>query len=89
MKVVIVGPNLRDQSQGAFHVHAQGCGDLRRNPNLREEPHDYVIEAETFEDVAEDVYADHMAENPDLSLDMCVADFHFAPCAELAHRVIA
>jgi hypothetical protein len=29
MNVRICGPNLYDQSKGDFHVHADGCGDLK------------------------------------------------------------
>lgn len=30
MDVRICGPNLNDQSKGTFHVHADGCPDLRK-----------------------------------------------------------
>jgi hypothetical protein len=30
MDVRVCGPNLRDQSQGTFHVHKDGCPDLRK-----------------------------------------------------------
>jgi hypothetical protein len=36
MKVTICGPNLRNQSKGAIHVHAEGCADLTKN--ARREP---------------------------------------------------
>lgn len=30
MQVVIIGPNLIDQSKGSFHVHKAGCADTKK-----------------------------------------------------------
>lgn len=81
-RVVIVGPNLRDQTKGSFHVHAEGCADLRRDPNVKHENQGWVIEADTVEDVAEAVYSDMMEESDSPASDY-VSDFHFAPCVTL------
>lgn len=32
--VTILGPNLRDQSKGSFHVHRAGCADLHKRQYL-------------------------------------------------------
>lgn len=80
MNVTIVGPNLRDQSQGQFHVHATGCGDLRQPKYDTGEP-PMVVDVESQEQVAEYVYADIIDENPDGGgPEAYVSEFHFAPC---------
>lgn len=86
-RVVIVGPNLRDQSRGDFHVHAEGCADLRRDRNVRYEDQSWVVEAEGSRDelmefVAEDIYCDIMAENGDEDASGYVELIHFAPCVK-------
>lgn len=89
-KVIIVGPNLIDQSKGQFVVHREGCADLKRGVGRAfhqiDLDHAMPIEAKTYEDVAEFIYSDHMDENEDLTLEACVADFHFLPCCGLTHR---
>jgi hypothetical protein len=80
LNVVVVGPNLRDQSKGQFHVHAEGCADLKRDPLLRHEDQSYIFPAASVREVAEDVYADIIAENEDEDIDAYIDDFHFAPC---------
>jgi hypothetical protein len=81
MRVTIIGPNLRDQSKGTFHVHAEGCADIarsaRRDPAFRD---GWTIEAASATEVSDAVYPpeDFGGESGDN-----VSDFHFAPCAKL------
>lgn len=81
--VTIVGPNLRDQSKGTFHVHAAGCADLRRSPNLKHEDQSWSIAATSREHIAGVVYEDHIAEAEDMTAADYLGDFHFAPCVTL------
>ncbi len=80
MLVTIIGPNLRDQSKGSFHVHAAGCADIvkmsRRDPEFA---HGWDMEASTREEVAGEVYAD-MIDESGATPESYVSDFHFAPC---------
>ena len=81
MRVTICGPNLRDQSKGTFHVHAEGCADLKRHAHREPEYRDgWTINAESREAVADEVYADIIDENPDSTAADYVSDFHFFPC---------
>jgi hypothetical protein len=86
MKVRIVGPNLRDQTKGTFHVHADGCADLTKYGPGRRFGGDLAGERETLLDAASEidvvefVYADQLAENPDVEAEEWISDFHFAPC---------
>jgi hypothetical protein len=74
-QVRIFGPNLRDQSKGSFHVHAETCADCDKY-KYSDGWHAVV---ETYEDVAEEVYSDQIAEG--LPLDAALQDIHFMPCA--------
>lgn len=62
--VVICGPNLRDQKKGQFHVHVEGCADLKRM--LRKEPaykEGWLLEdADSKQAVVEHIYEDQMRE---------------------------
>ena len=84
MQVVIIGPNLQDQSKGSFHVHAKGCADIRRDPKRYGYrlvgPH-MRVDAESCADVAEYVYEDMIAESGS-DADAYLDDFHFAPCVD-------
>lgn len=80
--VTIVGPNLRDQSKGTFHVHAAGCADLTRNRNLRGEQ-TMTINASSLEGIAANVYEDIIAENDGNTGADYLGEFHFAPCVTL------
>lgn len=78
MRVTICGPNLNDQSKGTFHVHAEGCADLKRG--VRREPeyaYGWTIDAETQITVCDDVYppSDFECESGEY-----VSEFHFFPC---------
>jgi hypothetical protein len=82
MTVRISGPNLRDQTKGSFHVHREGCADIKKaaksDPAFsKREAH--VLDVASAQDVAEFIYADQIAENGDSPLDY-LSDFHFAPC---------
>ena len=90
MRVTICGPNLRDQSKGTFHVHAEGCADLARG--ARREPeygNGWTVEAATAEDVVLDVYGPEAGDfefDPSDPADMAFykSDFHFFPCTGLS-----
>lgn len=82
MRVFIAGPNLRDQSKGSFHVHAEGCADIakmkRRDPAYRD---GYVIDAVDRIEVAEDVYDNGIMTAGETGRDY-LFDFHFFPCCD-------
>jgi len=89
MEVVIFGPNLRDQSKGTFHVHAKGCAHAKHyGPGKRfggDDFGDYVFEADTTEDVVEDIYGDQLNETPGDRAELINdwhSDFYFAPCVK-------
>jgi len=81
-KVTIVGPNLRDQSKGGFHVHAAGCADLKhygRNGKFGGEVDEYsTIDATSKKECVEFVYADHIDEG--MSYESGRDDLYFMPC---------
>lgn len=82
MRVTIIGPNLRDQSKGQLHVHAEGCADIRRM--ARREPeyqHGWTIEAKAQRDVVEATYDPGDFEwDPKEDYGMYRSEFHFFPC---------
>lgn len=80
MRVTICGPNLNDQSKGTFHVHAEGCADLRRN--ARREPeyrNGWSLDAADRVEVCDAVYDpdDFQCESGEN-----LFDFHFFPCCD-------
>ncbi len=80
MYVTICGPNLRDQSQGSFHVHAVGCADLLRR--ARHEPEYYnnwTIDAQSAIEVCDAIYppGDFGCEPGEY-----LSDIHFFPCCD-------
>jgi hypothetical protein len=79
-RIVVVGPNLRDQSKGTFHVHAEGCADLRRSPNLRHEDQSFVIDCDTLTQMCDAVYP---PEDFGCESGEYLYDFHVAPCVHL------
>lgn len=94
-RVTIIGPNLNKagQDKGQYHVHAEGCGDIARDPRgygyVSAEPH-WTIGAANLEAVVEDVYADIIAENEGDEhgwdeVQAYMNEFHFAPCVTLGH----
>lgn len=82
MQVVVIGPNLQDQSKGDFHVHEASCADVKRSP-LYQFP-DYKsdkenpIEVLDKATVGEYVYADFIPD--EMSVADAVADCYFFPC---------
>lgn len=87
-EVVILGPNLRDQSRGDFHVHASGCSHLRR-PEYRGISA-YPITIQERVDVAEFIYDDHLGDHgiqegtPEAKAfyEESLGDLYFLACAE-------
>jgi hypothetical protein len=82
MQVVIIGPNLIDQSQGSFHVHASGCADTRK-AEYRHHRDDVnrPEEVASVKELVELTYADQLAEDPDSTWEDMVMDFKIFPCA--------
>lgn len=85
-RLYVVGPNLRDQSKGSFHVHAVGCRDMirmgARDPEfLNATP----VEFKTLVEVAEYVYDNGIMAEDETGADY-LFDFHFAPCVKLPVR---
>lgn len=76
MKVTVIGPNLRDQSKGQFHVHAEGCRDIARQFSYVPKQDMWTIEATSQVDIAGNVYD---FEDDPASL---LSEFHFAPCTK-------
>ena len=92
MRVRVCGPNLRIQSKGTFHVHADGCADLTKYGPGRKYGGDTngefetTLVVETYRDVSEAIYADIIDEqDPEDGVDWAeayISDFHFAPCTK-------
>lgn len=80
MKVTIHGPNLRDQSKGAFHIHAADCADNVKEETRNGSEYPWTVEAETRRQVVEEVYGDQMSEGA--SYESCRGDLWFAPCLD-------
>jgi hypothetical protein len=84
----VVGPNLRDQSQGSFHVHAVGCRDMqrmaRRDPEFAAELRSCPdgVEFSTRIEVAEYIYDNGIMDEDETGADY-LHDFHFAPCVAI------
>lgn len=79
MKLKIFGANLRDQSKGAFVVHAADCADCKKLEKIGE---NFCVENhESAESVSRSIWADMINEG-----SMTVADglseIHFAPCCK-------
>lgn len=77
MRLIIVGPNLLDQSKGDYHVHADGCGHLSTDANIRYEDQSWTGDYSSRVEVADDVYppADF-----DCDSGAYVDTIYFAPC---------
>lgn len=88
MIVRVVGPNLNDQTRGTFHVHADGCADLKKyGPGRRFGGDEYgeretPLDVDTALEVVEEIYADQLDENPDVTAADWLDDFYFAPCVK-------
>lgn len=96
MKIQIFGPNLRDQSKGQFHVHAEGCGDCRHYGRTGKFGGDngWAIEASTQLGVSTEIHCDILsdygltpedADGEKMLLDW-MSDIWFAPCAALPEK---
>lgn len=83
MRVHIIGPNLRDQSKGDFHVHAEGCADVQRNPEYQVPDYDtdrkLVYDVTSQRDVSEFIYSDMIGEGS-MTWQDGVDTFHLSPC---------
>lgn len=96
MDVRVCGPNLRDQSKGTFHVHRDGCADLRKYGPQYSGPDakggdtngncELLIDNATVEDVVSVTYSDQLAESNGDWEDY-VSDFWFAPCCSDMHAI--
>jgi hypothetical protein len=76
--VIVLGPNLPDQSKGSFHVHAVGCADINRSPIYQSSEFwgdkQSPMDVNSVEEIAEAVY--DFEENP----TEYVSDFYVFPC---------
>jgi hypothetical protein len=86
MQVTIHGPNLHDQSQGTFHVHAAGCRDNQREVRMNGSENPWTLEVDSAQAVVEEVYADQMAEHEAgdkwSTWTPYLSDFAFYPCVK-------
>jgi hypothetical protein len=87
-RVTIIGPNLRDQSKGTFHVHAEGCADIKRMASREPEYLDgWTVSATSVKDVVTDVYdPDNFGWNEDDPQEVAdyASEFYFFPCCHLS-----
>lgn len=81
-KITVIGPNLPRGAKAEFHVHADGCADIRRGRITRDAA-SWVMAAETFEDVVDAVYP---PEDFDCEPGEYIGEFYFAPCVALVSR---
>lgn len=79
MKVTIHGPNLHDQSKGDFRVHTEACRDNQKEIRYNGSEGPWTIDADSEQDVAEALYADHIAEGS-TTLEGALGSIYFAPC---------
>jgi hypothetical protein len=97
MDVRICGPNLRYQHKGTFHVHQDGCNDLKTyGPGLPQGGDtlgimEMLVTDATICKVVEAVYDngiidEHLADGDDHEevINNLVGDFWFAPCCNPA-----
>lgn len=84
MKVAILGPNLRDQSKGQFHVHAAGCADLHKSVyrGVPRSDEDFS----SIEEIAKEMFIDFLDENGEGWEEMAREDLYVLPCCELPYR---
>ena len=83
--VVIVGPNLQDQSKGSFHVHSEGCRDLHKAV-YRFEEIDWVTDVSSVQEIVETIYGSIIEENPDTTWEDYASDIHILPCVKLGAK---
>jgi hypothetical protein len=87
-RVVVIGPNLPNQDNGSFHVHAEGCADIKRSPDYRSREFDgdkaNVTDYATEIEMVEDVYADFVDDdNPATEF---LNDFYIFPCVKFEEK---
>jgi hypothetical protein len=80
MQVSIFGPNLRDQSRGDIHVHAEGCADIARMA-CREPEYatGWSMEAASRVEVCDAVYP---PEDFGCEPGEYLGELHFFPCCD-------
>lgn len=85
MRVVIIGPNLLDQSKGGMHVHAEGCADTKKSQyRLHQADLKFAYEVKSQADIAMSVYDPgdfgYDAEDDD-EVNGYLGDIYIFPCA--------
>lgn len=79
MKLKIFGANLRDQSKGAFVVHAADCADCKKLQKIGE--HFCVEEHASAVSVSQSIWSDMINEGSMTAQDG-LGEIHFAPCVK-------
>lgn len=84
-RVTVVGPNLPGSLQriATFHVHAEGCADLKRGAIRPHAAQGWTIEARSLTEVCDEVYP---PEDFECESGEYLFDFHFAPCVNLPEK---
>ena len=82
MQVIVLGPNLPDQSKGQFHVHAAGCGDLKRGWQKRYAADSPPMSATSMIELSENIYSDIINEADEYERGDYVSEFFFLPCCK-------
>jgi hypothetical protein len=83
MLVVVIGPNLRDQSKGQFRVHELHCADVHKDLRLTEEQPWDLDEMPSRMAVVEELYpSNDFGYDPTDADDrrLYLEDVWFAPC---------
>lgn len=75
MKVTTIGPNGHDGA--TFHVHAEGCRDIKQRKYHRSEK--YNEEIDSVREIVEGTYADQIDES-DADWQDYINEFEFFPC---------
>jgi len=84
LTVVIIGPNLLDQTKGDFHVHRFGCADTHKAQyRLHREDVNTPITVGSRAEVVECVYpASDFDYDPETESDAYADGINFYPCTE-------
>jgi hypothetical protein len=77
MKLKIFGANLRDQSKGAFVVHAADCADCKKLEKIGE--HCSIEDHDSAESVSKSIWSDMINEGS-MTVNDGLVEIHFAPC---------
>ncbi len=70
-----------------FHIHRKGCADTKKGQYLRAE-RDWFMKASTAEEVAAEIYSDHIAEGS-MNIGDALADIRIFPCANVKEQAAA